>query len=139
MEGNRGVSSDIPSKKAADCQTASARLVRQGRQRAQIGDQRIEVLRLELAGGVLHHFSHGLGKDISIGGHPGSQDVLELGIAQLLESRRREVWRLGLLPQLCPREETAPLSRAEPVSRRVAFAPMTKPLHHNSAPTSKLV
>src|SRR2546426_9518224 len=118
MEGNRAVSSAIPSKKAADCQTSSARLLRQGRQRAQIGDQRIEVLRLELAGGVLHHFSHRLGEDVSVGGHAGSQDVLELGIAQLLESRRREVRRPGLLPQLRAGEEAVLLRRAEPVARR---------------------
>src|SRR5213079_3391033 len=111
-------------KNAADCQTSSARLLRQGRQRAQIGDQRLEALRLELAGGVLHHFSHGLGEDVPIGGHAGSQDVLELGIAQLLESRRREVRRPGFLPQLRAGEEAVLVRRAEPVARRMAFPAM---------------
>src|SRR2546428_9237653 len=73
MERNRGVSGAIPSKNAAGRQTLSARLVRQGRQRAQIGDQRIEVLRLELAGGGLHHFSHRLGEDIPLGGPWGGR------------------------------------------------------------------
>src|SRR5882672_10044565 len=129
MEGNRRVSAAIPSKKAADCQTSSAWLLRQGRQRAQIGDQRIEVLRLELAGGVLHHFSHGLGEDVSIGGHAGSQDVLELGIAQLLESRRREVRRLDFLPEPRAGEKAVLLRCAKPVARRVAFSAMTERLN----------
>src|SRR5439155_5597511 len=60
-------------KNPADWQTSSERLLRQGRQRAQTGDKRVEFLRLELAGGVLHHFSHRLGEDIPAGRDDDSQ------------------------------------------------------------------
>src|SRR5205807_9857506 len=50
-----------------------------------------------------------------------------------LESRRREVRRLGLFPQLRAGEETALLGRAEPVARRVAFPAMTERLHQIGA------
>src|SRR5258708_32502583 len=68
-----------------------------------------------------------------MGGHAGSQDVFELGIAQLLESRRREVRRLGFLPQLRACEETVLLRCAEPVARRVAFPAMTECLNQVGA------
>src|SRR5712671_1234022 len=104
-------------------------LVGNRRERAQVGDQRVEVRGRELAGGIADHFAHRLCDDVAFRVDAGSQKVLQLFVAPLLEPRGREIRDVFAVGSLAPGEEAARLRPAEEIARRVAFAAMTERLH----------
>src|SRR5512145_192824 len=99
--------------------------LRQWRNRAQKSDQRVQILRRELAGGVGDDLAHLLGRDVAVGGQPGGEEVAQVRIAPVLEAGRGEIWRD--IPG--SGQKLALLGCAQEITRCVAFAAMAERGH----------